>query len=165
MMKHLRCSLLAGSLSAALVVGGAALAQTAHDANMSASTTEPINNSQPVQAQQGNNDQSAPSNANDTRAPQSSSSDRDPLSAHGTSNTTKRDVQEFDSFLDQHPQVAQDLRTDPSKVDDTNYLNEHKDLQRWLEKHPQVRHEITENPSAFMHQENRQEKRENKPQQ
>jgi hypothetical protein len=43
-------------------------------------------------------------------------------------------------------------------------VNNHKELQRWLEKHPHVRDEIRENPSAFMHQENRYDKNENKPQ-
>ena len=93
-----------------------------------------------------------------------SRTDRDPLSAKGKSDTTQRDVKEFDHFLDKHPQVAQELRTDPSKVNDTEYVSDHKELQRWLERHPQVRDEVRENPSAFMHQENRDEKNENKPQ-
>lgn len=53
------------------------------------------------------------------------------------------------------PQVAQELPNDPPKVDDTDYVDNHKDLQCWLEKHPQARNEIRQNPSAFMTQENR----------
>ncbi len=187
-MKDLRWGLMTASLSAALILGGSALAQSAQrpegsPATSSPTTTAPDNSAKPMSEEpgmsnpQGAQDQQAtPRDQDQQVSPRDndqnrdnmgqnpSRTDRDPLSANGESKTMKRDVREFDHFLDKHPQVAQDLRSDPSKVSDTAFLNNHKELQRWLEKHPQVRDEIRENPSAFMHQENRYEKNENKTQ-
>lgn len=173
----LRWGLMIASLSAALVWGGSALAQSAQQPDMSPSTTQPSptapdHSAKPMSEEPGMNSgaqEQQPSPQDQTRNRDSmgqnpSRTDRDPLSANGKSDTTRRDVKEFDHFLDKHPEVAEDLRSDPSKVNDTAYVNNHKELQRWLEKHPQVRDEIRENPSAFMHQENRYEKNENKPQ-
>ena len=178
-MSKVRWGLLTTSLSAALILGGSALAQTAERPNASPSatqpsTTAPDSSARPMSEQPGMNnsqDQQASPQINEgtrdqdqDRSKDSSRADRDPMSAHGRSDTTQKDVKEFDNFLDKHPQVAQELRSDPSKVNDTEYVSNHKELQRWLEKHPQVRDEIRENPSAFMRQENRYEKNENKPQ-
>jgi hypothetical protein len=184
-MKDLRWGLMTASLSAALILGGTALAQTAQrpEASPSAnppSTTAPDNSAKPMseepgmsnpqatQDQQANpqvNDQTRDRDQNrdrDNMGQNPSRTDRDPLSANGESKAMHRDVKEFDQFLDKHPEVSQELRNDPSKINDTAFLNNHKELQRWLEKHPQVRDEIRENPSAFMHQENRYDKNENK---
>ncbi len=189
-MKDLRWGFMTASLSAALILGGTALAQSGQrpDASPSTSspaTTSPDNSAKPMSEEpsmnnpQGAQDQQATPREQDQQvSPQDrdqsrdrdnmgqnpSRTDRDPLSANGESKTMQRDVKEFDHFLDKHPQVAQDLRSDPSRINDTAFLNNHKELQRWLDKHSQVRDEIRENPSAFMHQENRYEKNENKTQ-
>jgi len=178
-MNKVRWGLLTVAMSGALVLGGSALAQTAQQPDMSPSATQPSptaqdNSARPMSEQPGmnNSQEQQPSprsnegtkdSDQDNMGQNPSKTDRDPLSANGKSDTTQRDVKEFDNFLDKHPQVAQELRNDPSKVNDTEYVNNHKELQRWLEKHPQVRDEIRENPSAFMRQENRYEKNENKP--
>lgn len=178
-MNKLRWGMMTVTLSAGLLLGGTAFAQTAQRPDMSPSATQPApaaqdNSARPMSEQPGmNNSQDQQGNPqvnqragdqDQDRGQNPSRTDRDPLSAHGKSDTTQRDVKEFDHFLDKHPQVAQELRNDPSKVNDTEYVNNHKELQRWLEKHPQVKDEIRENPSAFMRQENRYEKNENKPQ-
>ena len=172
-MNNLRWSLMTASLSAALVLGGSALAQTAQQPDMSPSATQPAptapdNSAKPMSEEPGMNGSRAQDQNRDrdqdNMGQNPSRSDRDPMSAHGDSDTTRKDVKEFDSFLDNHPKVAQELRSDPSKVNDTEYVSKHKDLQRWLEEHPQVRQEIRENPNAFMRQENRYEKNENRPQ-
>jgi hypothetical protein len=177
-MNKVRWGVLTGSLAAGLVLGGSAFAQTAQRPDRSPSATQPSpaapdNSAQPMSEQPGmsnSQDQQPSPQVNEPRRDQDnmgqnpSRTDRDPMSANGRSDTTQKDVKEFDHFLDKHPQVAQDLRSDPSKVNDSAYVSDHKELQHWLEKHPQVRDEIRENPSAFMHQENRYEKNENKPQ-
>lgn len=177
-MNNVRWGILTASLSAALVLGGSAVAQTAQRPDTSPSATQPSpttrdSSARPMSEQPGMNnsqDQQSSPEVNEQRRDQDnmgqnpSRTDRDPMSANGRSDTTQKDVKEFDHFLDRHRQVAQELRSDPSKVNDTEYVSNHKELQRWLEKHPQVRDEIRENPSAFMHQENRYEKNENKPQ-
>lgn len=63
------------------------------------------------------------------------------------------DVATMDEYLDKHPDVARDLQAYPARVNDSDYLAHHKDLQAFLKKHPQVQAEFTENPSSFMRQE------------
>jgi hypothetical protein len=177
-MNKLRWGLLSASISAALVMGGSAFAQTAQRPDMSPSATQAApaaqdNSARPMSEQPGMNnpqDQQASPQINEQRRDRDQDQDRSQnpsrtdRDVNGRNDITQRDVKEFDHFLDKHPEVAQELRNDPSKVNDAQYVSNHKELQRWLEKHPQVRDEIRENPSAFMHQENRYEKNENKPQ-
>ncbi len=76
------------------------------------------------------------------------------------SDLTRQELARFDQFLDSHQEIAQQLRHDPSLVNDQNYVQGHPDLQTFLQDHPGVREEIKENPSYFMRQENRYERRE-----
>ncbi len=179
-MKDLRWGLITASLSATLILGGSALAQTAQSPQSSPTTSSPattapdnsakpmseepsMNNPQGAQDQQANPQINDQTRDRDTMGQDRSRADHD-MSANGESKTMRRDVKEFDRFLDKHPPIAQELQNDPSKVNDPAFLNNHKQLQSWLDKHPQVSNEIKENPSAFLHQENRYEKNENKPQ-
>jgi hypothetical protein len=68
---------------------------------------------------------------------------------------THRDVAEFDRFLDSHPEIAEQLRKDPSLVDNRQFIENHPALQTYLREHPGVRDEIKANPNAFMRQEDR----------
>ncbi len=63
------------------------------------------------------------------------------------------DVATMDAYLDKHRDEARDLNAYPARVNDSDYLAHHKDLEAFLKKHPDVREEFTHNPSAFMHQE------------
>jgi hypothetical protein len=166
------------SLSAALVLGGSALAQSAaQQPDRSPSAVQPSpttpDSSKPMSEEPSMNNQGAQQQTSpqvneqtrdrDNMGQNPSKTDRD-TSMGNENKAMHRDVKEFDRFLDKHPEIAQELRNDPSKVNDTAYVNNHKDLERWLDKHPQVRDEIKENPSAFMRRENRYEKNETKPQ-
>jgi len=62
-------------------------------------------------------------------------------------------VETMDAYLDKHPDVARDLDAYPARVNDSDYLVHHKDLDNFLKKHPEVREQFSHNPSAFMHQE------------
>jgi hypothetical protein len=165
---------MAASLMAALILGGNAAAQSGQqpDSSPSAtqpSTTSPDNSSKPMSEEpnmsnpQATQDQQAnPADNDQTREHDASKTNRD--STNVASDTTQHDVKAFDQFLHKHPQVAQDLGNDPSKINDTAFVSNHKELQHWLGKHPRVQDEIKENPAAFMHQENRYDKNVNKPQ-
>jgi hypothetical protein len=72
---------------------------------------------------------------------------------------TRQEVVSFDSFLDSHPEIAEQLRRDPALVDDREYVNNHPELQAYLQEHPRVREALTENPRAFMRDENRLDRR------
>ena len=72
--------------------------------------------------------------------------------------TTRRQLADFDRFLDSHPQVASQLRQDPTLVNNPEFVENHSELQEYLQQHPEVREEIKENPNAFMNREQRYER-------
>ncbi len=76
------------------------------------------------------------------------------------SDITHQELARFDQFLDGHQEIAQQLRHDPSLVNDQNYVQGHPELQAFLQDHPGVREEIKENPNYFMRQENRYDRQE-----
>lgn len=73
---------------------------------------------------------------------------------------TKKELANFDEFLDSHREIAEQVRKDPSLLDNQQYLKDHPELQKYLWNHPGVREEVKENPTAFMHQENRYDRQE-----
>jgi phage-related protein len=72
---------------------------------------------------------------------------------------TERDIADMDHFLDHHPEIAEQLRRDPSLIDNQKFVANHPELQEYLQMHPSVRKEFDENPNAFMHAENRYDRR------
>ena len=74
--------------------------------------------------------------------------------------TTRGQLASMDRFLDSHPEIAEQLRKNPSLVNNKDFLKNHQDLQTYLQQHPGVNEEFTENPNAFMHQERRFDRRE-----
>ena len=67
--------------------------------------------------------------------------------------TTRGELASFDRFLDNHPEIAEQLRRDPSLVKNEDFVRDHRDLQEYLQQHPAVREEISEDPGRFLHQE------------
>ena len=78
--------------------------------------------------------------------------DRD---ANRDRDTTRQELASFDKFLDSHRETADQLRKDPSLVDNKEFVKNHPALQTYLQDHPRVREEIKENPNSFMRAENR----------
>ena len=62
-------------------------------------------------------------------------------------------VANFDRFLDQHREIAEQVRKDPSRLDDRTFVQDHPALQTYLQDNPGVREQIRQNPNAFMRQE------------
>jgi hypothetical protein len=65
----------------------------------------------------------------------------------------ERDPQElarFNQFLDSHRETAEQLRKDPSLVDNPKFLNGHPELQAYLQDHPRIREQLQNDPNAFM---------------
>jgi phage-related protein len=73
---------------------------------------------------------------------------------------TRRQLASFDSFLDSHPEVAEQVRKDPSLVNNEEFVEKHGELKQYLQQHPEIREELSQNPNAFMHQEQRFDRRE-----
>lgn len=62
-------------------------------------------------------------------------------------------VARFDQFLDGHPEIAEQLRKDPSLVDNRDFEKNHPALADYLRDHPEISNDIRSNPNAFMRQE------------
>jgi ABC-type nitrate/sulfonate/bicarbonate transport system substrate-binding protein len=73
---------------------------------------------------------------------------------------TRRELASFDRFMDSHPEIAEQLRKDPSLVNNMQFVENHPALQQYIQQHPEVREEISENPKGFMQQEERFDRRE-----
>ena len=83
-----------------------------------------------------------------------------PMSQGNDSNVTRGDLPSFDRFMDSHPEIAEQLRRDPSLVKNKEFAENHPALQEYMQQHPEVREEIGENPGSFMRREERFDRRE-----
>jgi phage-related protein len=90
-----------------------------------------------------------------------SDSDRD-RDRDGRGDITRHELANMDRFLDSHPEIAEQLRKNPSLVNNKEFVEDHPALQQFLAEHPGVREEIRENPNAFMHQEQRFDRQEDR---
>src|SRR5260370_35845046 len=81
---------------------------------------------------------------------------------HRDSDTTRGQLAHFDQFMDSHREIAEQLRKDPSLVNNREFVEKHPALQTYLQEHPGIREEIKENPNAFMRQENRFDRQEDR---
>jgi len=78
----------------------------------------------------------------------------------GDNDTTRRELAGMDRFLDSHREIAEQLRKDPSLINNREWVEKHPALQEYLQQHPEVREEFKENPNAFMRQEERYDRQE-----
>jgi hypothetical protein len=69
--------------------------------------------------------------------------------------TTSKELAQFDGFMDGHREIAEQLRKNPSLVNNKDFVQKHPALQTYLQDHQGVREEIGQNPNAFMRQEDR----------
>src|SRR5215472_13374351 len=67
--------------------------------------------------------------------------------------TYRRDLAEFDRFLDSHPNIAQQLRSKPWLATNYDFEQSHPDLRAFLQAHPQLSQTAGQNPVAFMQDE------------
>ena len=64
-----------------------------------------------------------------------------------------RNVANFDRFLDGHREIAEQVRKDPSLLDNRDFVQNHPALQGYLQNNPGVRDQLRQDPNAFMRQE------------
>jgi len=76
------------------------------------------------------------------------------------SDITRQELALFDQFLDSHREIAEQVRQNPSLVNNDQFVKNHPALQTFMQQHPSVREELKENPKAFMHEEARYDRRE-----
>ena len=65
----------------------------------------------------------------------------------------RRDLADFDRFLDGHREIAEQVRKDPSLLDNREFVQNHPALQEFLQNNPGVRDQLRQDPNAFMRQE------------
>ena len=78
----------------------------------------------------------------------------------GDHDITRREIAGMDNFLDGHPEIAEQLRRDPSLINNRQFVENHPELQEFLQQHPGIREQFSANPQAFMNREDRFEQRE-----
>ena len=71
------------------------------------------------------------------------------------SDITRREVANFDRFLDSHPALDKSLSQNPSLVNNATFLAQNPALSNWLKAHPNAASELRENPQAFLRLEQR----------
>ena len=85
---------------------------------------------------------------NDNRYNQHDADDRD-------RDARRDELANFDHYLDSHRETAEQIRKDPSLVNNDEFVKSHPSLQTYLQQHPEVRSAIKQNPNSFMQQEAR----------
>ncbi len=66
---------------------------------------------------------------------------------------SRGELRAFDGYLDSHPTIAEQLRRDPSLINDPNYLKANPGLRDFLRDHPNTTRELKETPNYFMQRE------------
>src|SRR5271166_1138345 len=60
-------------------------------------------------------------------------------------------VSRFDNgYLDEHPEVAEQLGRDPRLVDNLQFLANHPGIDEYFKNHPEIREELQNHPDRFM---------------
>ena len=78
-----------------------------------------------------------------------------PALAQGyNSGITQTEINNFNSYLKNHPKTAQALAANPSLAKNPNFYGAHPGLESFLASHPGVRQELNHNPGQFMRTEN-----------
>jgi hypothetical protein len=67
--------------------------------------------------------------------------------------SSRRELAQFDQFLDKHPEIAEQIRKDPSLANNQKFLQTHPALQTFLQDQPDIRAQLKQHPEAFMRQE------------
>src|SRR5437762_3563380 len=76
-----------------------------------------------------------------------------PAAQQAGANDTAQKFENFDNFLDSHPQIAKELAKNPALANDEKYLHSHPQLAQFLEAHGGVKRELSEHPGRFIERE------------
>jgi phage-related protein len=78
------------------------------------------------------------------------------------SDLTRQQLSTFDQFLDNHSEIASQLRDNPNLIKNEEFVENHPELQAYLQQHPEVREELSQNPNVVMRQEQRFDRQEDR---
>src|SRR3989441_12205233 len=74
-----------------------------------------------------------------TQAQSGSQSQTQAQAAKTDNDITRRELRNFDQFLDSHPEVAEALRKDPNLINNPNWVSKHHEVKDWLERQEERR--------------------------
>ena len=63
---------------------------------------------------------------------------------------TRGELRNLHQFLEEHPRIARDLRTNPSLINDRRWVDRNDPMQNFLKDNPRIRRELRENPGRVM---------------
>jgi hypothetical protein len=72
-----------------------------------------------------------------------------------TDNPTPQQLAAFGQFLDNHPEIAEQLQKNPALINDKKFVEDHPALKDFMLGHPELRAEFEQNPTGFMRDEDR----------
>ncbi len=72
----------------------------------------------------------------------------------------RQELASFNQFLNNHHEISEQVRKDPSLVDNDEFVKNHPDLQTYLQDHPEVRNQLRDNPNGLLQAEARSDNRE-----
>ncbi len=78
---------------------------------------------------------------------------QNPATPNPDDRITRPELRNLDNYLDRNPQVASDLKANPSLINNPTYLQSHPGLQQFLRNHPGVAEEAAGNPNRLMNRE------------
>src|ERR1700735_811645 len=81
--------------------------------------------------------------------------DRDRDDSRQDRDAERREAANFDRFLDEHREIGEQVRKDPSLVDKREFVQNHPALQTYLQDHPGVREQLRQDPNASVRQADR----------
>ena len=64
--------------------------------------------------------------------------------------STREEFRSFEQFLSSRPWIAEKLRKDPTLANNSDFLNDNKELRNFLNAHPFVQADLKQDPRAFM---------------
>ncbi len=73
-----------------------------------------------------------------------------PTTAPNYRQDSHKTLDQFNSFLGDHPDIRQQVRQDPSLLNNPQYLAKHPELNHFLSSHPSLGERIKDNPSSFL---------------
>jgi hypothetical protein len=60
-------------------------------------------------------------------------------------------MEEFDRWMQKNPETREELRKDPSLLNNPDYVAKHPELQKFMDEHPRFREAARKNPEKMMH--------------
>src|SRR5215472_3055941 len=74
--------------------------------------------------------------------------------------STSAEAANFDAFLDTHPEIDAQLRSNPLLINDQKWLHDHQEVLIYFDRRPEAKNEIAGSPSYFIRREGRRASRE-----